>query len=98
MGPGYREPDTHYGDIVSSAMCLYFILTAVSVQDQVAEVLRKAGVSVVTTAVCNVAAFLAAALIPIPALRAFCFQAALLTVFNLLSMMILFPAIAQYLI
>ena len=92
MGPGYREPDTHYGDIVSSAMCLYFILTAVSVQDQVAEVLRKAGVSVVTTAVCNVAAFLAAALIPIPALRAFCFQAALLTVFNLLSMMILFPA------
>ena len=39
------------------------------VQDQVGEVLRKAGVSVVTTAVCNVSAFLAAALIPIPALR-----------------------------
>ena len=56
------------------------------------EVLRKAGVSVVSTAVCLVAAFLAAALIPIPALRSFCFQAALLTLFNLLSMMLLFPA------
>ena len=61
-------------------------------QDQVGEVLRKAGVSVVTTAVCNVSAFLAAALIPIPALRSFCFQAALLTLFNVLSMMLLFPA------
>merc|ERR1712027_196692 len=47
-------------------------------QDQVGEVLRKAGVSVVTTALCNGAAFLAAALIPIPALRSFCFQAAIL--------------------
>ena len=54
--------------------------------------MRKAGVSVVTTAVCNVAAFLAAAMIPIPALRSFCFQAALLTMFNLFSMMLLFPA------
>merc|ERR550532_1602700 len=64
----------------------------IPVQDQVGEVLRKAGVSVVTTAVCNVSAFLAAALIPIPALRSFCFQAALLTLFNMVSMMILFPA------
>merc|ERR1719270_2959174 len=64
----------------------------ISYQDQVGEVMRKAGVSVVTTAVCNVAAFLAAAMIPIPALRSFCFQAALLTMFNLFSMMLLFPA------
>jgi len=61
-------------------------------QDQVGEVLRKAGVSVVTIAVCNVAAFLSAALIPIPALRSFCFQAALLTGLNLVSMLLLFPA------
>merc|ERR550532_1106029 len=65
----------------------------ISYQDQVGEVMRKAGLSVLTTALCNVAAFLAAALIPIPALRAFCFQAALLTLFNLFSMMLLFPAI-----
>ena len=61
-------------------------------QDQVGEVMRKAGVSVLTTATCNIAAFLAAAMIPIPALRSFCFQAAMLTLFNLLSMMLLFPA------
>jgi len=64
----------------------------ISYQDQVGEVLRKAGVSVLTTAICNVAAFLSAALIPIPALRAFCFQAALLTGLNLFSMLLLFPA------
>ena len=61
-------------------------------QDQVGEVLRKAGVSVLTTTICNVAAFLSAALIPIPALRSFCFQAALLTGLNLFSMLLIFPA------
>ena len=44
------------------------------VQDQVGEVLRKSGISVLTTSLCNIAAFLAAALIPIPAMRAFCCQ------------------------
>ena len=56
------------------------------------EVLRKCGVSVLTTAVCNVAAFLSAALIPIPALRSFCMQAALLTGLNTFSLLLLFPA------
>ena len=38
------------------------------------------------------AAFLSAAVIPIPALRSFCFQAALLTALNLFSMLLIFPA------
>jgi len=61
-------------------------------EDQVGAVLRKSGVSVLTTAICNVAAFLSAAVIPIPALRSFCFQAALLTGLNLCSMLVLFPS------
>ena len=45
------------------------------------------------TAVCNVAAFLAAGVIPIPALRSFAFQAAILVAFNLVSMLLLFPTL-----
>ena len=56
------------------------------------EVLRKSGISVILTHMCNIAAFCAAALIPIPAMRAFCFQAAILLGLNLVSMLLLFPA------
>lgn len=55
--------------------------------------MKRSGVSVLLTAICNTAAFLAAAIIPIPALRAFAFQAALLSAFNALSMVLLFPAL-----
>ena len=44
------------------------------------------------TGTCNIAAFLAAAVIPIPALRAFALQAAILIAFNLASMLLIFPA------
>lgn len=37
-------------------------------------VLRKSGLSVLLASLCNVLAFLAAALLPIPALRVFCLQ------------------------
>ena len=61
-------------------------------QDQVGEVMRKSGISVILTHMCNIAAFMAAALIPIPAMRSFCFQAAILLAINLISMIFLFPA------
>lgn len=56
------------------------------------EVLKRTGVSVLLTGTCNIAAFLAAAVIPIPALRAFALQAAILIAFNLASMLLIFPA------
>lgn len=37
-------------------------------------VLKKSGLSVLLASLCNVLAFLAAALLPIPALRVFCLQ------------------------
>ena len=49
-------------------------LTFSLIQDQVGSVMRKCGVSVMTTSICNIAAFTAAAIIPIPAMRSFCFQ------------------------
>ncbi|GBP11019.1 Protein patched [Eumeta japonica] len=55
-------------------------------------VLKKSGLSVLLTSLCNILAFLAAALLPIPALRVFCLQAAILLIFNLASMLLVFPA------
>jgi patched 1 protein len=43
-------------------------------QTQTGEVLRRVGVSVVLTSVSNLSAFFLAAIVPIPALRAFCLQ------------------------
>lgn len=43
-------------------------------EGQTPAVLRTTGLSVLLTSLCNVCAFFAAALIPIPALRVFCLQ------------------------
>ena len=43
-------------------------------QNHVGEVLKRAGVSVLLTSLCNVMAFLSAAILPIPALRYFALQ------------------------
>jgi uncharacterized membrane protein YdfJ with MMPL/SSD domain len=62
-------------------------------QEKVGEVLKRTGVSVILPVLCKIAAFVAAAIIPIPALRSLALQAALLCAFNALSMMLLFPAL-----
>ncbi|XP_037090839.1 protein patched-like [Pollicipes pollicipes] len=62
------------------------------VQDRVGELMRRAGVSVLLTSLCNVMAFLSAAILPIPALRSFSLQACILMVFNVLSILVIFPA------
>ncbi|XP_069156937.1 protein patched [Procambarus clarkii] len=67
--------------------------TLIPYQERVGEVVKRAGVSVVLTSVCNACAFFAGALVPVPALRAFCLQAALLVLFNLLSALAVFPAV-----
>ncbi|KAF0297177.1 Protein patched [Amphibalanus amphitrite] len=67
-------------------------LSCTPVQDRVGEVLRRAGVSVLLTSLCNVMAFLSAAILPIPALRSFSLQACILVVFNVLSILLIFPA------
>ncbi|KAF0297659.1 Protein patched [Amphibalanus amphitrite] len=61
-------------------------------QDHVGEVLKRAGVSVLLTSLCNVMAFLSAAILPIPALRHFSLQAGILVLFNVLSILFIFPA------
>lgn len=63
--------------------------------EQTGVVLKRTGLSVLLTGLTNVAAFFAAAIIPIPALRTFCLQAGILLVFNLVAMLLVFPAMVS---
>ncbi|XP_074642065.1 protein patched homolog 1-like [Tubulanus polymorphus] len=63
--------------------------------EQSGECLKRTGVSVLLTSISNACAFFMAAVIPIPALRAFSLQAALLILFNLASSLLIFPAIVS---
>ncbi|XP_011634801.2 protein patched, partial [Pogonomyrmex barbatus] len=63
--------------------------------EQTGVVLKRTGLSVLLTGLSNVSAFFAAAIIPIPALRTFCFQAGILLLFNLAAMLLIFPAMVS---
>nr|XP_022317481.1 protein patched homolog 1-like [Crassostrea virginica] len=67
----------------------------IAFNDQTAECLKRTGVSVFLTSVTNILAFLSASIIPIPALRAFSLQAAILIFFNLFSVLLIYPAICS---
>ncbi|GMT15311.1 hypothetical protein PFISCL1PPCAC_6608, partial [Pristionchus fissidentatus] len=54
--------------------------------------LKETGMSVLVTSTNNILAFIAGMVLPIPALKSFCSQTAILLAFNLLFLMILFPA------
>ncbi|XP_036382837.1 protein patched homolog 1 [Megalops cyprinoides] len=62
-------------------------------EDRTGECLKRTGTSVALTSISNVTAFFMAALIPIPALRAFSLQAAVVVVFNFAMVLLIFPAI-----
>uniref|UniRef100_A0A493TN66 SSD domain-containing protein n=1 Tax=Anas platyrhynchos platyrhynchos TaxID=8840 RepID=A0A493TN66_ANAPP len=61
--------------------------------ERTGECLRRTGTSVALTSVSNMIAFFMAALVPIPALRAFSIQAAVVVVFNFAMVLFIFPAI-----
>lgn len=61
--------------------------------DHTGEILKRSGVSILLSSVSNACAFFAAAIIPIPALRAFSLQAGILVLFNLATLLMVFPAI-----
>ncbi len=64
-------------------------------QNKTGECLKQIGSSILLTSFGNVCAFLAAAIIPIPALRCFALQAAILITFISVSVILLFPAVAS---
>lgn len=52
---------------------------------QVGMVLKSAGVNILMTSLISISVFLTAAVVPIPALRAFCLQVAILVIFVLVT-------------
>uniref|UniRef100_A0AAQ4QHP8 SSD domain-containing protein n=1 Tax=Gasterosteus aculeatus aculeatus TaxID=481459 RepID=A0AAQ4QHP8_GASAC len=62
-------------------------------KDRTGDCLRRTGTSVALTSINNMIAFFMAALVPIPALRAFSLQAAIVVVFNFGMVLLIFPAI-----
>ncbi|XP_075411620.1 protein patched homolog 2 [Tenrec ecaudatus] len=62
-------------------------------QERTGECLQRTGTSVVLTSINNMVAFFMAALVPIPALRAFSLQAAIVVGCNFAAVMLVFPAI-----
>lgn len=63
--------------------------------EQTGVVLKRTGLSVLLTGLSNFSAFFAAAMIPVPALRVFSLQAAILILFNLAAMLLVFPAMVS---
>lgn len=65
----------------------------IPLKERTGDCLRRTGTSVALTSVNNMIAFFMAALVPIPALRAFSLQAAIVVVFNFAMVLLIFPAI-----
>lgn len=61
--------------------------------EQTKEILRKSGPTILCAAATTIASFLAASLIPVPALKFFCLQSAIAISFNLATALLVFPAI-----
>ncbi|XP_040144497.1 protein patched homolog 2 isoform X3 [Ictidomys tridecemlineatus] len=62
-------------------------------QERMGECLQRTGTSVALTSINNMVAFFMAALVPIPALRAFSLQAAIVVGCNFAAVMLVFPAV-----
>ncbi|XP_047645233.1 protein patched homolog 2 isoform X7 [Phacochoerus africanus] len=62
-------------------------------QERTGECLQRTGTSVALTSISNMVAFFTAALVPIPALRAFSLQAAIVVGCNFAAVMLVFPAV-----
>ncbi|KAM3866285.1 protein patched homolog 1 [Diretmus argenteus] len=67
--------------------------SSIPFKERTGDCLRRTGTSVALTSINNMIAFFMAALVPIPALRAFSLQAAIIVVFNFAMVLLIFPAI-----
>lgn len=74
-----------------------FVLTAAYAEsdpsDHTKNILKKAGPTILLSSSTTIASFFAAALIPVPALKIFCLQSAIVMCFNLAASLLVFPAI-----
>ncbi|VIO93291.1 Patched family protein [Brugia malayi] len=60
--------------------------------NEIGILMKETGMSVVITSINNIIAFMAGTLLPIPALKSFCSQTAILLTFNMIAIMVIYPA------
>ncbi|VDK88918.1 unnamed protein product [Litomosoides sigmodontis] len=60
--------------------------------NEIGILMKETGMSVIITSINNIIAFMAGTLLPIPALKSFCSQTAILLTFNMVAIMIIYPA------
>lgn len=86
----------HVLPFVSVGLAMRDVFLMISAQNRnlsPPEVLQCTGPTVVSSALLNSATLLAAATVPVPALRVFCLQGAVLVVFQAAALLIVFPAL-----
>lgn len=78
---------------VGLAMREMFLILSTSTRKLLpADILQRTGPSIISAALINSGAFVAAAILPIPALRVFCLQCAIMIVFHGAALIVIFPA------
>ncbi|XP_018320591.1 protein patched [Agrilus planipennis] len=86
---------THVLPFVTVGLAMREIFLLLSTQKRnvsPSEVLQRSGPTILVTAISNAAAFIAAAIVPIPALRVFCMQCAVIVLFHGAILLLVFPA------
>lgn len=86
----------HVLPFVSVGLAMRDIYIMISAQNRnlaPPEVLQCTGPTIICSGLLNSATFLAAATVPVPALRVFCLQNAVLVVFQATALLIIFPAL-----
>lgn len=86
----------HVLPFVSVGLAMRDVFIMISAQNRnlsPPEVLQCAGPTIISSALIGSATFLAAATVPVPALRIFCLQSAILVVFQAAALLIVFPAL-----
>ncbi|KRZ03809.1 Protein patched -like protein 1 [Trichinella zimbabwensis] len=74
----------------------WFLSYRLALVDQIGMLLKETGLSALLTSVNNILAFLVGALLPIPALRSFCIQVALVLLLNAITILTIYPALMTF--
>ncbi|XP_017770624.1 PREDICTED: protein patched [Nicrophorus vespilloides] len=82
-----------YVSVGLSMMDVFLLLTTYNKKLGPPDLLQRVGPSIITSAARQAAVFLAAALIPVPALRVFCLQFAIVTIFHSAATVLVFPTL-----
>ncbi|UXI18578.1 transmembrane protein [Sarcoptes scabiei] len=70
-----------------------YMINYVALEYRTAECLKQSGFSVMMSMMCNMLAFTAATLIPVPALRNFAIQTSILIAFIIIAVIVIFPSL-----